>query len=138
MDRVEAILKQNVLDGYMKGVLGGFRSEKVATIERLSKIASEHPDYPNVVAACWTWAGDLSEDRAATRSFYSKAWNTQNTNPGYREALEDRLLFDSSTRKPWPKNFKAPRGMEHSPGPWSDPDSTTVQPDSTSRAQQFC
>lgn len=134
MSHVEVILKQNVLDGYIMGVLSGFQFDKAVAIRSLSKTATEYSEFPNVAAACWIWAGDLAKDPKTARSFYSKAWKTKNANPGYREALEDRLLFAASSKKLWPNEWKAPKNMEDSPGPWSDPDTNAIWPNTTSRA----
>src|SRR5262249_12894118 len=51
-----------------------------------------------------------------------------------KEALEDRVAFHPSNRKPWPAKIAAPKGLEKAPGPWSDPDDATVWPNTKSRS----
>jgi hypothetical protein len=44
------------------------------------------------------------------------------------------LLLPAAEPADWPKDIPAPKGMEKSPGPWSDPADTRVWPNRTSRA----
>ena len=134
MGHVDAILAHQRFDGYMKQMLGGADPDKAKAVASLKAAAARYPDLPNLAAACWVWAGDLEADKAKARACFDKALAVKNLPAAYREACEDRVLFDPSRRKPWPAKIAAPPGMEESPGPWSDPDDKTVWPNATSRA----
>ncbi len=134
MTPAEAILLHKPMDGYMKGILSRWAADDNTAIAELSKAATANAEFPNLSAACWIWAGDLSEDPEAARKFYGRAWDVKGASVHYRNVLEDRLLFKIAERKPWPQKFAAPKAMKNLPGPWSDPVDPTVWPNSTSRA----
>lgn len=134
MAQVEIILKHQRFDDYMKQVLGGKDADKAKATAALTAIATKYPDLPNLSAACWIWIGDLTSDKVNARRFYDRALGVKGMDSGYREAVEDRVLFNPDNRSPWPTKFVAPAGMEKSPGPWNDPDDKTIWPNTASRA----
>ena len=134
MGHVEAILKHQRLDDYMKQVLGGNDADKPKALSALTGVATRYPELPNLAAACWIWAGELETDRTKARGDFEKALGVKGIDRRFREIIEDRLLLGPSNRNPWPAKIVAPKGMERSPGPWRDPDDKTVWPNTTSRA----
>jgi hypothetical protein len=134
MAHVDTVLKHQRFDGYMKQVLGGNDPNKANAVAALTGVATKYPEFPNLAAACWVWAGDLETDKAKARGYLDKALAVKGLDAGYRAAVEDRVLFDPADRKPWPGKIAAPKGMEQSPGPWNDPDDKAVWPNTTSRA----
>lgn len=134
MRHVDIILKHQRFDGYMKQILGGASENKTQAIAKLTGLARQHADLPHLAACCWIWAGDLESDRTKAQAHFKQALAVKNLSEDYREAIEDRVLFDPANRKPWPKQITPPDDLKDAPGPWSDPDDPTLWPNRTSRA----
>jgi hypothetical protein len=134
MSHVDTILQHKCLDDYMKQVLGGKDNDPSKATEALTATAAKYPQFPNLTAACWIWAGDLAPDNTQANAYYARALAIPGLDAGYREAIEDRTKLRPLKVRPWPKKFVAPSGRQSSPGPWSDPDSLDVWPNTTSRA----
>ena len=134
MGHVDAILKHQRLDGYMKQVLGGNDPNKPKALAALVGIAARNPELPHLAASCFIWAADLETDKAKARGLFAKVLAVKNLPAAYREVVEGRTLFDPANRKPWPAKIAPPKGLEAAPGPWSDPADKTAWPNTTSRA----
>lgn len=132
MEHAEAILKRRRFDPPMQEALGGADKEKRR--EALLKVAEEFAGLPHVAATCLVWAGELEAKPTDAAERYKAALAVKGLPPEMRQAVDDRILFSPANRKPWPVKITAPKGMEDSPGPWSDPSDLTAWPNTTSRA----
>jgi hypothetical protein len=134
MVHCDVILKHSRMDGYMILVLGGKDPTRAKALAAMTARAMKYADLPNLAAACWVRAAELATDRTAAAAYYRKALAVRGLAPTYRELVEARLASDVGARRPWPKEIPAPKGMQDSPGPWSDPADTSAWPNRTSRA----
>lgn len=134
MQHVDIILQHVYFYDYMQYILGGKDADSGKAKAALENWAKKYPMLPHLAAACLTWIGDLETDPEKSVQSYRQALEVNGVSSRYREAIEDRLLFHPSQRKPWPKTIKLPKGWKKTPGPWSDPKDETVWPNSTSRA----
>jgi len=131
----DIIFKHSVMNDYMFQCLGGKDADEGKSLAAMKDRASKYGDLPHLAAACWIRAAELEADHARALALYVKVQQIKGVSDGYRELVNDRLARPPFTvAKPWPKVIRAPKNMEKSPGPWSDPDDLTVWPNRTSRS----
>jgi hypothetical protein len=134
MSHVEEILKHQPLDAYMRQCLGGSQADRSESIRSLLSVAKKHRSQPNLVASCYVWMAELEPDAKASEQHLKSAKSVKGITPSFIELIDDRLLFNPERRVAWPESIRPPKGLEKSPGPWTDPSDKTVWPNTESRA----